>query len=90
MYFEDSGEIRIDITIMILKYKLSDGRIYSTAHAELNASVEYERFYSRVSMCKTRALVLELASLKDRTPRTRALERSYSYSSAPVLRLDSN
>ena len=28
----------------------------------LNASVEYERFYSRVSMCETRALVLELHS----------------------------
>ena len=28
----------------------------------LNASVEYERFYSRVSMCETRALVFELHS----------------------------
>ena len=40
--------------------------MYSTAHADLNASVEYEHFYSRVSMCKTRAL--------ERSYSTRALQ----------------
>ena len=44
----------------------------------LNASVEYERFYSRASMCKTRALVLELHSKIGPLALERSILDSYS------------
>ena len=66
----------------------------------LNASVEYERFYSRVSMCETRALEHSYSSFTRRPDpshsstrtRTRALERSYSIRTRALqlARLDSN
>ena len=63
----------------------------------LNVSVEYERFYSRVSMCETRALEHSYSnssftrrsdpSHSNARTRTRALQYSYSTYST---RLDSN
>ena len=49
----------------------------------LNASVEYERFYSRVSMCETRALDHSYSSF------TRRSDPSHSSTRALVLVLDS-
>ena len=48
----------------------------------LNASVEYERFYSRVSMCETRALDHSYSSF------TRRSDPSHSSTRALVLVLD--
>ena len=48
----------------------------------LNASVEYERFYSRVSMCETRALEHSYSSF------TRRSDPSHSSTRALVLELE--
>ena len=67
--------------------------IYSTAHAELKRERRVQALL--LAMCETRALVLEhsysstrtRASLEDRAPRTRALERSRSNARSDYSRL---
>ena len=80
-------------------YVSRDGRVRTVQLTRnLNTSVEYERFYSRVSMCKTRALVLVLElhskigplALEHSCARTHTQTLQYSYSTQALQYSHSN